>query len=262
MPGANKDGSKQGSSHCEGSAASQDSAAGPGDGIDPSLKAFLLAIKDEINRSTEMVVDKINKGFDKNDKEMALLRRDMMDRDKSIDTRMGERSDKALKERTPAPPSTACEKDATYHYCRRSVMIWPIEEKVANLADEVKCFKSKHGFSEERIIALGKIESPIPPGKEAKERKEVLTTFELGEDRYAVIAAGVNRARFKECSMLLHVPGHLIDDVIVLSSIAYKIKTKNTGVKRLENAGRRSARNHEKYQESLAKNDRLRNSPL
>ena len=47
-----------------------------------------------------------------------------------------------------------------------------------------------------------------------------------------VKAAGVNLAGKRDVGMTIHVPGFLVDNLLVLNAIGYKIKTRHNGVKR------------------------------
>ena len=205
----------------------------PGANIDPFLRDFLLTIKNDINKSTEESVGKLTARIDKNEETIKELRQDIERRDAAMDARIGEKIDEALKKTNlpAAPTDTGQRRERSFHFSRRSLKIWPISGD--DILDEIRVFlQTKLGIADGRIDALGKIEFSSIPGQAAKARKEVLVTFESKEDRDFVKSTGANLAQYKECGMTLHVPGHLMDNLLVLNSIGYTIKSKHKGVKR------------------------------
>lgn len=122
-------------------------------------------------------------------------------------------------------------REAAFHRCRRSLKAWPIQGD--DLLDAFKVFlKVKLGLSDPAIAALGPIEVTRRPGKVAEQKLEVLATFESKEDRDAVKAAGPNLAGQADVGLMIHVPGHLLDDLHALNNVGYNIKQKNEGVRR------------------------------
>lgn len=59
----------------------------------------------------------------------------------------------------------------------------------------------------------------------------MLVTFVLKDERDFVKAAGIQLAGQNQCGMTIHVPGHLMDNLIALNGVGYSIKTRNEGVK-------------------------------
>ena len=211
------------------------------DGVDKDLKAFLIAMKDDINKATNAAVDRIDRRIDENAKQIGEIKQDMERRDAGISARISTevRQEVAklsglLKGKSPAlEPSEGVRnrRDRAYNHCRRSLKIWPIRGE--NMEDEVKNFMAnKLNFDQRKIESLGAIEVVVAPGRLAKDKGEVLATFETKEDRDTVEAGGVNLAGQREAGMSIHVPGHLMDNLIALNGIGYSIKTKNAGVKR------------------------------
>ena len=66
----------------------------------------------------------------------------------------------------------------------------------------------------------------------AAEKKEVFATFETKEDRDTVKANGINLAGQHDVGMSLHVPGHLMDNLVALNGVGYSIKQRHKDVKR------------------------------
>ena len=237
MPGSNK--KKRHASSKPGEA--NDGACGGNDppdanGVDPGLKAFLLSIKEDINCSTNQAVNRIEKRIDEHAKSIVELKQAVVDVDRKIDgkveTKVKEELAKiALPSATNQVGLVSNRKQQAYNFCRRSLKIWPIEGD--NKLDEVRQFLScKLKFDEATILSLGEIEVGLSPGRAAKERKEILATFVSREERDFVKAAGLQLAGQTNCGMAIHVPGHLMDNLIALNAVGYDIKTKHEGVKR------------------------------
>ena len=214
-------------------------AEGPGaasnkDGLDPNLRNFLLAIKDDINKTTNEAVGNLAARIDANEKEIMEIRTEMTRRDIELEAKLTSRIGEAVsKARTDGGKfgNGGDKRAAAYSFARRSVKLWPVTGD--DLADSVRVFlKNELGMTDSRIVGLGEIEVSKTPGRAAKDRNEILATFESAEDRDLVKAAGVNLAGKKEVGMTIHVPGFLVDNLLVLNAIGYKIKTRHNGVKR------------------------------
>ena len=228
MPGSNKK-KRHASKGAEPSGGNTD----PGANIDPFLRDFLLTIKNDINKSTDESVGKLTARIDKNEETIKEMRQDMERRDAEMDSRIAEKIDEALKKTaTVAPASGSSQRrERAYHFSRRSLKMWPIAGD--DVMDEVRIFlNTKLGIADGRIEAMGKIQTSMIPGQAAKARKEVLVTFESKEDRDFVKSSGSNLAQHKDCGITLHVPGHLMDNLLALNSVGYAIKSKHKGVKR------------------------------
>lgn len=210
------------------------------DGIDPALKAFLLAIKEDINKSTDAAVDRIDRRIDEHAKSIGELKQAVVDVDKKIEEKVvscvRQEVAKIAKEAKTAPPlgpaTRSDRQQAAYNYCRRSLKIWPIVGD-GDLLDAVKNFLStKLKFSDDRIGLLGHIEASRAQGRAARERNEAIVTFETRVERDCVKGAGINLAGQSEVGMSIHVPGHLMDNLVALNGVGYGIKQKQHGVKR------------------------------
>ena len=122
-------------------------------------------------------------------------------------------------------------REAAYHLCRRSLKAWPVEGD--DLVDSFRVFmRTKLGIPNSTITALGDIEVTKRPGKVAEQKLEVLATFQDSEDRDLVKAAGPNLAGQDNVGLMIHVPGHLLDNLHALNNVGYNIKQKNLGVRR------------------------------
>ena len=122
-------------------------------------------------------------------------------------------------------------REAAYHHCRRSLKAWPVEGD--DLCDSFKTFMSQRlRLTDPVIAALGPITVSKRPGKVAAQKLEVLVVFDSKEDRDLVKAAGVNLAGQSNVGLLLHVPGHLLDNLHALNNVGYYIKQNNEGVRR------------------------------
>ena len=227
MPGSNK-------KKRHASSAKPDEAA-QGDGVDKDLKAFLIAMKEDINRTTNAAVDKIDRRIDENSKQIAELKQGAQRRDAELDSiiasKVRQEVAKIGEKVTGTDSKLANKRETSYNLCRRTLKMWPIrsDDKV----DEIRSFLANQlGFDTERIRALGDIELGRAPGKKAQERGEILAVFETKEDRDAVKAGGINLAGKKDVGMSVHVPGHLMDNLVALNGVGFLIKNKHNGVKR------------------------------
>ena len=237
MPGSNKK-----KRHASSAKPDEDHTGPPGaDGIDPGLKAFLLSIKEDINSSTNLAVDRIDKRIDEHAKSIAELKQAVNDVDKKLDEKISSKVKEEMSRITPpaitgvggAKPDqhTMSRRQQAYNFCRRTLKIWPISGD--DRLDEVKLFLSnKLKFDQPTIESLGEIKIGTAPGRASREKKEVLVTFVSKEERDFVKASGIQLAGQNECGMAIHVPGHLMDNLIALNGLGYNMKTKNEGVKR------------------------------
>ena len=235
MPGSNK--KKRHASNRPG-----ESSGASGDGVDKDLKAFLTAMKDDINRSTKEAVDRIDKRIDENAKHIGEIKQDIERRDASIAAKITATvREEVAKLGTPATATSRSgdelstgartRRERAYNRCRRTLKIWPISGD--NLEDEVRNFLANMlKFDQAKIDLLGAIDVVVAPGRQAKEKGEVLAVFETKEDRDTVKAGGIALAGEKQVGMSIHVPGHLMDNFAALNGVAYSIKMKHTGVKR------------------------------
>ena len=234
MPGSNKK-----KRNASGGARPPDNVNNPtGEGIDPCLKGFLLSIKEELQASTkaaaEQVAERMDKRIAQSEKNIQELKERLDARDREIDAkiatgiaRMGTTKNSAGARRSAG----SSRREEAYHYCRRSLKLWPVQGD--DLEDEVRVFMKNHlQLQDARIRSVGVIEVTPSTGRAAKDRREVLATFETKEDRDMVKAAGVNLAGKKEIGMSIHVPGHLLDNYFALNAVGYNIKSKHAGVRR------------------------------
>ena len=209
-----------------------------GEGIDPCLKGFLLSIKEELQASTREAADRMTEKMDKrltqNEKNIEELKARMDVRDKEIESKIATEVAKlgtATGKRLETKEKGQSRREEAFHYCRRSLKIWPVEAD--DLEDGVKVFmRNELGLPDGRIRAIGVIEASPAAGRAARERKEIIATFETKEDRDSVKAAGINLAGKKHAGMSIHVPGHLLDNYFALNAVGYSIKSKHEGVKR------------------------------
>ena len=209
-------------------------------GVDKDLKAFLIAMKDDINQSTNAAVERIEKRIDGNAKQIRDLRQEVERKDATISARISAevrqevaKISGALKAKTGEELSTGAisRRERAFHHCRKTLKMWPIRGE--DLEDEVKNFlANKLKFDQRKIELLGMIDVIQAPGRSAKDKGEVLATFETKEDRDSVKAGGINLAGDRESGMAIHVPGHLMDNLIALNGVGYNIKSKHSGVKR------------------------------
>ena len=231
MPGSNKKKRHASSAKPDESASS--------DGVDSGLKAFLNAMKEDINRATSAAVDRIDKRIDENAREIGDLKKAIGRQEAELGAKIATqvRTEIAKMDmpsqlgssRAPGPLNDRREK--AYHHCRRTLKIWPISGE--DMQDEVKNFLSNQlGFDQRKIDSIGTLEISRVPGKRATERNEVLVTFESFVERDQVKAGGVNLAGKNDVGMSIHVPGHLLEGLFALNAVGYSIKAKHNGVKR------------------------------
>lgn len=264
MPGSNKK-----KRQASGSASAAASGAGPSEqdppaepnlpnqpGVDPAMLALLMSIKKDINDTTKSAVDKIDRRIDENAKaiqkvgedttlEMRKLRqhceenqarfeekmeRQLDIRDQKIERRLLTLETKAPTSHTKSNVRTS-RQDEAYHVARRTLKLWPIRGD--DLEDSVRVFLgSRLKISNERIRSFDKISVKNALGKAAREKAEILATFESPEDRDYIKSMGVHLAGQADAGMSIHVPGHLLDNFYALNSIGYNIKKNQEGVKR------------------------------
>ena len=93
-------------------------------------------------------------------------------------------------------------------------------------------FNTRLKLGNDRIAMLGGMAVSVAPSKVARERKEVLATFESREDRDFIKTQGASLAGQSEAGMSIQVPGHLLDNLAALNGLAYSVKQKNRGLKR------------------------------
>ena len=131
----------------------------------------------------------------------------------------------------PLSSTQQARREASYHLCRRSLKAWPVQGE--DLVDAFKVFLGQVvGLSDATISSLGQISVARRPGKVAEQKLEVLATFETREDRDLVKAAGPNLAGKTGVGLMIHVPGHLLDNLHALNNVGYYIKQHNEGVRR------------------------------
>ena len=214
------------------------------EGIDPALKAFLVSIKEDINKSTDAAVDRIDRRIDEHAKTIGELKQAVVDVDKKVDE-----VDKRIEEKVLAcvrqevakgaqaktgsalPPVRSSRQQEAYNFCRRSLKMWPVSGE--DLLDALKVFLStKLKFSDERIALLGHIEVSRAQTRLARERNEIIATFESRIERDCVKGAGINLAGQSEVGMGIHVPGHLMDNLVALNGVGFGIKQRQKDVKR------------------------------
>lgn len=214
---------------------SDDGANNPrGDGIDTNLKGFLLSIKKDLMQATQSSLGQLVKKVEENEQNIKEIKTALVERDKKdgeIETRLTKKMEDAVGGLGGRPSTSTVEKskrEEAFYRCHRSLKLWPISSE--DLEDGVKVFlRTKLHFPQSRIDSFGSIEVSAPPAKAAQDRKEVVAIFETSEDRNTIKANGINLANQKECSMSIHVPGHLLDDFFTLNSVGYSIKTNNSG---------------------------------
>ena len=208
-----------------------------GEGVDPALLKFLTTMKEDLMQTTRDAVGSIETKLERHEVAIANVERRIERGERElagrISTEVAKQVALTTRTTTSAPPSKNQEtkREAAYHLCRRSLKLWPVDGD--DLPDAVRNFISnKLGFADARIRLLGTIEASALPGKASRDRKEVLATFETREDRDAVKAGGINLAGQKDVGMSLHVPGHLMDNLVALNGLAYSIKSRNPDTKR------------------------------
>ena len=206
-----------------------------GEGVDPALLRFLTAMKHDLMDSTREAVGKIETRLERQEATMANLERRVDRSEKEMTDRIAAEVSKQIAVPRGASPAlskaASTKREASFHYCRRSLKLWPVEGE--DLQDATRQFlKNKLGMTDARIELLGQIEVASVPGRMARERKEILATFETREDRDGVKANGVRLAGQREVGMSIHVPGYLMDNFTALNSLGYSIKQKNPDTKR------------------------------
>ena len=250
----------------DGAAAGPDT---PGHGMDPAQAAFFLAMEARLKRASQKSVEDVTGLFqrnieriDNNTKAIADMRSQNSERDKKMTERLDDLEAKAITreqdmeqrirtalERNFADTAISAKsaaaaigpqnlsvaqitrREAAYHLARRSLKAWPVDGE--DLEDAFKVFlRNKLKLPDSTVRSLGKIEVQKRPGKVAEQKLEVLAVFECKEERDAVKAAGVNLAGQENVGLLIHVPGHLLDNLHALNSVGYNIKLKNQGVRR------------------------------
>ena len=214
MPGSNKK-----KRHASSAKPDEEGASG---GLNNDLKAFLTSMKEDINRATNEAVDRIDKRIDENAARITELKEDMNRRDAVLETKISsqirQEVAKIAATGTVFKPSeiggkSSEKRERSYNWCRRTLKMWPVRGD--DLVDEVKSFLSNHlGFNAAKIVSLGTIEVSRAPGRAANDRAEILATFETKEDRDLVKAGGVNLAGKQDIGMAVHVPGHLMDNLV------------------------------------------------
>ena len=214
---------------------------GENTGIDPALRDFLNAMKQDIVQSNRETLVRMEERLDKNEGSIAALEQKVDNAVSNIGVQIAA---EVKKQCTPALAALGSAKamatsggpgssrrDEAYQRCRRSLKIWPIEGD--DLEDSVRVFfRNRLKMTDERIQAIGSIAVATLPNKLARERKEVVATFDNREDRDFIKAQGGNLAGQREAGMSLHMPGHLLDNLAALNGLAYAIKLKNPGLKR------------------------------
>ena len=146
-------------------------------------------------------------------------------------TNISARSAVASASAQPLSRSQQERREMAYHLCRRSLKAWPVDGP--DLVDSFRVFMAnKLKISDATIEAMGPITVTRRPGKVAEQKLEVLVTFDTKEDRDLVKAAGPSLAGMDNVGLLIHVPGHLLDNLNALNNVGYNIKMNNAGVRR------------------------------
>lgn len=234
-------------------------AAGRPPGVDPAMLELLMSIKKDINETTTAAVGRINSRIDENARaiekagadtteEIRKLRQHVDDSQakfeeritRQLEDRNGEIERRLVSLETRKPTLAASSNADTgathrqqdaYAKARRALKMWPVHGP--DLEDSVKMFlKNKLKIDDDRIRSLGYIETKPAAGKAARERNEVLATFDNRDDRDYVKSMGFNLASDRGAGMSIHVPGHLLDNLYALNSIGYNIRLNQEGVKR------------------------------
>ena len=231
MPGSGKKGRNRSGD------AETSSQGSVGDGVDPALIRFLNAMKEDIVQSTKETVGRLESRLDKTEQGLAALEKKVEETDRRVADQIVAEVARTRPTLVPVPAgdnsvaSVHSRREAAYHRCRRSLKIWPIEGE--DLPDAVRVFlRTKLKIGDAKIDRMGSIEVSTMPNKTARDRKEVVATFESSEDRDYVKACGPQLAGQREVGMALHVPGHLLDNLASLNGLAYSIKQKNSTTRR------------------------------
>ena len=227
-------------------------------GVDPAMLALLMSIKEDINGATREAVDKIDKRIDDNERAIqkvgadtaqeikklsthfeeaqanfeTRLEKKLEERDSNVERRLmalETRASKASRSNDTSSPTP--KQEEAYNKARRSLKIWPVAGP--DTGDALKVFlRTKLRVDNDRIDSLGTISIKHAAGKTARDRSEIIATFESREDRDFIKSLGVNLANQKGVGMAIHVPGHLLDNYYALSSLGYNIRQNQEGVKR------------------------------
>ena len=230
----------------------------PSGGVDPEMRALLMSIKTDINESTNAAIRKIDKRISENelairkvgedtreemknlklhvDKAQVSLERRLERKTEERHAKIEERIDaleasKKTAANTVGKLPTDKRREDSYWKCRRTLKAWPVTG--GDLVDSLKVFMSrKLGIDDQRIDSFGPFTVVKAHGKAARDRDEVLVTFEDVETRDFVKSTGPSLAGDRSAGMAIHVPGHLLDNFYALNSIGYNIKVNHSGVKR------------------------------
>ena len=236
MPGSGKK-----KKHASGDGRPEGEAGGTstGEGVDPALLRFLTTMKHDLMESTREAVGRIETRLERNEASIVNLEKRVERGEREITGKIASEVAKQVgaASNMPGPSADATTKtrldkhEKAYHFCRRSLKLWPIEGD--QLEDGVRNFlKTQLGLSDGRIRALGSIEATALPGRLAKEKKEILATFETREDRDSIKANGISLAGKRNVGMSIHVPGYLMDNLVALNGLGYSIKQKLPDTKR------------------------------
>ena len=257
MPGSNK--KKRQASGREAPQEEAMETEKPGGGIDPEMRALLLSIKTDINASTNAAMERIDKRITENEsairkvgadtaEEVRSLRRHVDESHAKLEAKLDKKLEErgaAIEKRIEVLESKAVSGSATkklalvannrkeeaYFKCRRSLKAWPVDG--GDLVDSFRVFmRTKLGIDDQRIATIGELNVVKSTTRAARDRKEVLITFEDKEVRDFVKSTGPSLAGDSSAGMAIHVPGHLLDNYYALSSVGYNIKTSHAGTKR------------------------------
>ena len=254
MPGSSKK-KRQASGAAAAAGTPMDQSSAPSPGVDPAMLELLMSIKKDINDTTKSAVDKIERRIDENavaiqrvgeqtTEEMRKLRQhcqesqakfeEKIERQIEVRDQKMERRILSLEAKVAAggkPLTRTGKQDVAYLEARRTLKLWPVSGE--DLEDSVRIFlQTKLLIGEERIRSLGRIAVRHGLGKAARDKSEVLATFDNREDRDYIKSMGINLAGQGGVGMSLHVPGHLLDNFYALNSIGYNIKKNQEGIKR------------------------------
>ena len=202
MPGSSKKGR-----HSSGAQSKSE-----GEGINPTLRDFLNAMKEDIVQSNKETFGRIEARLDKNVRSVAGLEKKLEETEGKIGTKI----------------ATEVSKEVTKQCAPALAAISAAPRKLSqDLGDAVRIFFRTHfGLGNDRIAMPDNIDVFNFPNKLAKDRKEVLATFENREDRDFIKAQGTNLVGQKEAGMSIQLPGHLLDNLAALNGPAYSVKQK------------------------------------
>ena len=243
--------------------------SGANHGIDPAQAAFFFAMEERLKKASQKSVEELSGLFrrnieriDSNTKAIAELKitdKKLLDtltetearaieREKNMEDRITDtlkkKVDDAINAATISTRSAVASaalqansgavlsrRERAYNLCRRSLKAWPVAGE--DLVDTFKVFLSQRlKLGDHQISTLGPLDVSRRPGQAAETRSEVLVTFDCKEDRDLVKAAGPNLAGQSDAGLMIHVPGHLLDNLHALNGVGYTIKQRNTGVRR------------------------------